>query len=673
MISKAISKKGIGHSSMPLTLSPLVPFSVLIIQQTNDLDCSRDKRRKMATPSSLDLFLADLDEKEGKLPPHEEVCLIQRHVRKAIETILWEVRIENSFYVTTLVNSGSFYEGTKVGKPDEFDFFVQLDALSSSDDIEFHQLPCSTVLVLPREAALKNMRPSFPGYFPHIMNFEWKEDIKTPFFKLFNSKARGFEEDGMKVVQRPEDEAVGEPSSLRRHGPAYSLLLEWNGGEYYKGLRISVDLTLAVKINSRPKVDLQHGSQSGRVVNSLLDRLPYFLAVGSYRDVLSEVRPNFFAESEKQSPGQFQPSKFCLRCSQSCLEQVLFSEEFGPDSGQSKCLRLLKVLRDILFPPYFAETVNTQYFIFPILWKDLEFPLLCSSHSWNDDFKRSVGRVVSSYVLKTLVLFEWQRNPTEDLWSKSNLSRRLINILRDLEDSLKKRHLTSFFYADYNLFRKETPDRYFVDVANMVNTLLKGLESINKIFPQYSFEVCLEKVFTDFEMICRKKRLTSVLSTALKIEVLDDPLFQRVVDKSLRREGKGEIYDSSKTVENEHPAMETRLRQMSMEIPEKDDLVEIYLQSFLDKIAPEETLALTYMKVKNRESLSDAVNLFEKIARRKMEERDNLPSYDLWSQEHWRIEDSDHRLTSDKPKKLLEFLHAVFQEDLQILHDELME
>jgi len=36
-----------------------------------------------------------------------------------------------------------------------------------------------------------------------------------------------------------------------------------------------------------------------------------------------------------------------LRISQSCLEQTLFRDHFGPDGGQSVCLRVLKVLRDI--------------------------------------------------------------------------------------------------------------------------------------------------------------------------------------------------------------------------------------------------------------------------------------------------------------------------------------
>jgi len=257
--------------------------------------------------------------------------------------------------MTTLVNSGSFYEGTKVGQPHEFDYFIQLDAFSLSEDVMFEELPCSTVFVMPSESACLRYKLLFAGQdlpWLDFSDFEWKKNIKTPSFKLFNSKAQGFEAFGMKVALWHEaEDVVGDSPPLSKHGPAYTLLLEWNGGERYKGLRISVDFALAVKINSRPlKIDLKFESSSGQVLKSLLDSLPYFLAVGSYRNALTEVHPNFFAECEQQIPAGFRPINFCLRCSQSCLEQALFRQEFGPASGQSKCLRLLKVLRDILFP-----------------------------------------------------------------------------------------------------------------------------------------------------------------------------------------------------------------------------------------------------------------------------------------------------------------------------------
>ena len=52
-----------------------------------------------------------------------------------LKTLLEKVEKDLPFYKTTLIESGSFYEGTKVGKPDEFDYFVQLDHFSRPKDI----------------------------------------------------------------------------------------------------------------------------------------------------------------------------------------------------------------------------------------------------------------------------------------------------------------------------------------------------------------------------------------------------------------------------------------------------------------------------------------------------------------------------------------------------------
>ena len=185
----------------------------------------------------LETFLLDLDEKRGKLPCCQEISLIQRRVRKVINAILLEVWRENPFFKTTLINSGSFYEGTKVGKPDEFDFFIQLDAFSLPEDVDFGELPCSTVRVVPRESACENVRFAFTDQeygscFFDLWAFDWKKTIKTPFYNIFKSKAKNFEAYGMKVVLLYEgDDTVKAPPPLSKHGPAYTLLLErWRIG-----------------------------------------------------------------------------------------------------------------------------------------------------------------------------------------------------------------------------------------------------------------------------------------------------------------------------------------------------------------------------------------------------------------------------------------------------------
>jgi len=152
------------------------------------------------------------------------------------------------------------------------------------------------------DSAQKNLIHSFAG--PGIdlrnqfCNFSWKRAVKTPFFKLFNSKAKDFERYGMKVFQPNDYDDV-----TSRHGPAYTLHLEWICGELYNGLRISVDLALAFKTNSKPsKVNLDFECPSGRVLKPLFDSLPHFFAVSSYRDVLNESN-----QISSQKPTQKKP------------------------------------------------------------------------------------------------------------------------------------------------------------------------------------------------------------------------------------------------------------------------------------------------------------------------------------------------------------------------------
>ena len=620
----------------------------------------------------LETFLLDLDETRGKLPCCQEIPLIQRRVRKVINAILLEVWRENPFFKTTLINSGSFYEGTKVGKPDEFDFFIQLDAFSLPEDVDFGELPCSTVRVVPRESACENVRFAFTDQeygsrFFDFMDFEWKRTIKTPFYNIFNSKAKNFEAYGMKVVLLYEgDDTVKAPPPLSKHGPAYTLLLEWNGGEsdLYKGMKISVDLTLAVRINSKSTLrGLEFDSPSGRVLKSVLDSLPYFLAVGSYRDPLSEEHPDFFKKEEEQYPG-LRPINFVLLCSQSSFEQLLFVQEFGSDSGQSKCLRLLKVLRDMMFPDaeHRAERGKTDKI------EDSELAYWIFTADGSSD---NTGKLISSYVLKTLVLYEWQKNTNAELWTGSNLTQRLINILQDLVGRLKGKKLASFFYSDYNLFKKNSLDVDFSNAAAIIQILVDRLLSFKNLpVPEYKFEDCLVEIAQDLTIVCRKKRLITFLSCGLHHTSFGYDVLQKVIEKSLINEGNGEIYESREsTCRSRHP-IEAAYRGI-VEDKERTQFLDIYIQAFLDQIAPEETLALTNIKVEALESLSSAVKQFKDIARRRMAGHDDLPSYSLWSQEHWTIEQSFYKLTSDEPKKLLALLLKMFREDIKVLHDRL--
>ena len=220
--------------------------------------------------------------------------------------------------------------------------------------------------------------------------------------------------------------------------------------------------------------------------------------------------------------------------------------------------------------------------------------------------------------------------------------------------------MRSFFYADYNIFLSSvTQEMDFLNVASIIAILLDGLSFVDNM-NVYNFEECLTKLKEDFiDIIYRKKTLTALLLRGVWDTFFQDPSMEEVVQKSLRKEGKATVCQYS-------DALAHGLGDNGTD--EKTSLWNIYVQALLNSIAPNESLILTDVNVKDTTSLSQAGQQFEEIARRRMETSANdLPSYSLWSQEQWRLEGSSYKYKTDEPRKLLEFLFSAFREDIVIL------
>lgn len=74
---------------------------------------------------------------------------IEAGVRKMIELILQRVQSRcPEFRVADIITTGSFYEGTKIGPPDTFDFMITLARLSGTDKISYsHDVLCSILIL----------------------------------------------------------------------------------------------------------------------------------------------------------------------------------------------------------------------------------------------------------------------------------------------------------------------------------------------------------------------------------------------------------------------------------------------------------------------------------------------------------------------------------------------
>ena len=451
-----------------------------------------DRNTAATSPSHLDLFMRDLDERKGKLPCCQEVTEIQTSVERYLKVLLLAVEKALPFYKTTLVQSGSFYEGTKVKQPDEFDYLVQLDNFSRPDDIRFEELSHCMVAVIPSDSAFEKfikMREEYRSS-PFMCSFQWSRDVKSLFIDTLDSMlAQEFVAFGFKASE-------ASPCRLNRHGPAYTLELEWERGQLYKGLKIKIDLSLAVRINSHSStmaVDFESGA--GKVVKSLLDASPaYYFAVSGYTYLYTVPLSKLFKELEEtQKPRITNQSDCLLRCSQSCLEQSLFRDHFGPDGGPSVCLRVLKVLRDMTRPLHRAGCdahmeFNRKNGTDETAWEFITTESVSSNwqriqqgNFGNDEFEPNSTRWISSYALKTLVLFEWSENPEDEQWTGSNLSQRLVNIVAWLLYVIKRNRggLRSFWYNDYNVL-PDGSGHAPSEAINRVTIILRFLLSLDK-------------------------------------------------------------------------------------------------------------------------------------------------------------------------------------------------
>ena len=644
--------------------------------------------------SPLDLFIRELDEQKGKLTACCQVTDVQTSVERFLKTLLLKIEKCLPFYKTTLVKSGSFYEGTKVGKPDEFDYLVQLDNLSRPEDIRFEELSHCMVAVIPSDSAIKKLietkKKCGSDYSFFCDSFQWKREVKSLFIKAFEFILAALEDQeilafGFKALLS---------SRLDRHGPAYTLGLEWCRGQLYNGLKIQIDLSLAVKINcnsSTMAVDFESGA--GKVVKSLLHAsAAYYFAISGYTQY--NVPPsNLFKELEekqklrkKDSAGLSvsldRQSDCLLRISQSCLEQSLFRDHFGPNGGPSVCLRVLKVLRDM------TRTFDKVWFLFPGLtfcckngidqtaWDFITAESVSSNwQSVQEFFQRWTSkesgapepestRWISSYILKTLVLFEWSANPEDEQWTGSNLGQRLVNIVTFLLHILKCTNirLGSFWYHDYDILPHDKKYKLFLPEAiNRVTIILRFLSSPGKP-NKYSFEQFSQNLTSFVMLASQKQEVTKFLHFAL------EKLFHDRIMKVLR-ESVGERKSLRFGVDLNFDFLLGR-----------DAFSIIYIQALLNKIAPGEELILSYSsqdkmgpeifasdtksltKEEAEGVIKNARELFREIAGERMNTLDtDLPDYSLWSQD----------FKPDEMANLLKLLCENFKKDLEILSNKL--
>ena len=365
--------------------------------------------------------IVELFEEKARFKDESEAELIREKLEQFVTNILAEVENRDKRFQSTLIKSGSVYEGAKVCQPDEFDFMIRIDSLTDKPLFR----PCDKgegfVKLFLDEEGWEEFKDDEGFFNPHMLSRFFK--------KLVNVSLDDAELPEGLAFQRVREEMFGtwwpvysellgnaggqENSSVmysETHGPATTLTIYWQGGNSYRNLAVSVDLTLTLDYQeSKLPVELTELSQNA--VKPILQKCGFHVVPAG----LDSWRISF-SMAEKE---------------------ILTS---SPD-GFKTCYRVLKVMRDET-----SERVG-----------------------WDSS-------LIPSYMLKTVLLSElFPTSPNR--WDEEVKWQRILEALMSAMQGVKTEKISSFFIARQNLLTEADHDNKLRQcvLEDMLNEM-KGLK-----------------------------------------------------------------------------------------------------------------------------------------------------------------------------------------------------
>lgn len=361
-------------------------------------------------------------ERKARFKDEIEADLIREKLETLVISILTKVEQRDERFESTLIQSGSVYEGAKVRQPDEFDFMVKLNSLTNKPS--FHQCEKREgyVKLALEETEWREFRDEEGFFSPNMVCRHFKKLVNECLSEAEVPKELQIRRASQELLggswgpvfsdilgsSGAEDSASGVIYS-ETHGPATTLYIDWQGGETYKGLTVSVDLTLTIEYP--------------------LSSLPVQL-----RSIPQEAEAILHEKGFQVVPAAFD----MWRVSFSTAERRMLTS--APD-GFKTCYRVLKTLRD-----------------------DISEKLMLESS------------LLPSYMFKTVLLSELFSKPTH-FWENEILSQRIIHVLEIVLQGVKRGEIQNFLIPRCNQLAEgghESKLRLCI-VSEMLNRV-KGLE-----------------------------------------------------------------------------------------------------------------------------------------------------------------------------------------------------
>lgn len=342
---------------------------------------------------ALNRYLTGLDETETKFDASaSEVADIESAVVQVCYRILEEVyELDNRFKTSRVLKTGSFYEGTKISEPNEFDLMAVNEELSRPG-------LCTAVRECPDAAGFAHVLTEDKSVADRWKGITYsREDGRlyiVPYHQYGSVQVR-FGEMVTNAYERlcSGGTTISTPAGTLKMiqwgtnpvRPGCRLQLKWRSSstDAYNPLNIDVDLTFAVE------VEVENDRESAS--NSL-----YLLVPAWCYKCQEHFHKNI---------------SLCWRRSFSVIEKQMF-EEMGHQHIHKRCNRVLKYLKDM----FYLDRNPFQ---------------------------------ISSYVIKTLVLRHEERYKEEE---HKCLEKCVLRILHDLIHCCREKELQSLHNAKCNIF-----------------------------------------------------------------------------------------------------------------------------------------------------------------------------------------------------------------------------
>ena len=335
-------------------------------------------------------------EKKAKFEDESEAELIRKKLEQFVTNILAEVQKRDRRFQSTLVKSGSVYEGAKVCKPDEFDFMIRIDSLTDKPLFS----PCDKgegyVKLFLDEQEWEEFKDEEGFFNPHMLSRFFKKlvnaslsDAELPEGLVIQRVGQGmFNETWWPVYSDILGNIDGQERSSglmysESHGPATTLTIYWQGGNSYRNLAVSVDLTLTLDYqNAKPPVGL---TKLTKEIQPVLQKCGFHVVPAGFDS---------------------------WRISFSMAEKEILAS--SPE-GFKTCYRVLKVVRDEI-----SEMLG-----------------------WDSS-------LIPSYMFKT-VLFSERFTSDHYPWEKDCRAQRIIQVLQLALEGVKMEKIPNFFIPRQNL------------------------------------------------------------------------------------------------------------------------------------------------------------------------------------------------------------------------------